>query len=228
MVSPSSVVLDIVSAMPLRFFKHFAYNIISSGRLLVMSAGVLAPLTLPAIFESFISMKPKNLLIIFGLLTFFVTLVSQAFVLDQVFLSWAVIMTVLSLMFLLKFADLCQKRYPFLERCRFTGLVIASLSVAGLAWTSSRTVSYINDKSANGELADKDSVTRSIREHDPKIEIKYIMAIHPARSYYTGAKYLKIPLYYEGTLEGLVSYEGLSERVKTYTQSIHLLWRVLA
>lgn len=141
---------------------------------------------------------------------------SQAFVFDQVFLSWAVIMTVVSVMFLLKFADMCQKRYQFLERCRFIVLVIVSLSVVGLALTSYRTVLYINNRSDGGQLADNDFVTMAIREYDPNIETKYVMAIHPARAYYNGAKYLHIPLYYEGTLEGLVSYEGLSERVKTY------------
>lgn len=209
-------ILDIFSAMPFAYFRNFVHNVISSSKLLVMSAGVLAPLTLPAIFESFISMKPKSLLTLLGLLIVFVTLVSQAFVFDQVFLSWAVITTVLSVMFLLKFTTLCQQRYPSLERYRFLILVIIFLSTAGLALTSYRTVSYINNKSDGGQLADNDAVTRALREYDPNIENKYVMAIHPARAYYAGAKYLMIPLYYEGTIQGLVSYKGLSERVKAY------------
>lgn len=209
-------IFDIFSAFPFAYFKNFARNMISSSEFIVKSAGVLAPLALPAIFESVISMKPKVLLTLFGLLTLYITLVSQAFVFGEVFLSWAVIITVVSVMFLLKFATLCQELYPFLKRYRFVTLVIILLSIAGLALTSYRTVSYINNKSDGGQLADNDSVTRAIREYDSNIATKYVMAVHPARAYYTGAKYLMIPLYYDGTLEGLVSYEGLSERVKMY------------
>jgi hypothetical protein len=53
-------------------------------------------------------------------------------------------------------------------------------------------------------------------DHDPAIATKYIMAVHPARAYYAGARYLSIPTFYDGPLDGIVSYEGLPERVKTY------------
>jgi hypothetical protein len=209
-------ILDIISAMPFAYFKNFARNVIKSGMWLVVSAGVLAPFTIPAIFESCITLKPEIVLTLLGLLTLFVALVSQAFVFDQVFLSWSVVMTVLSVMFLLKFVGMCQNQYQFLARCRLVILVIVSLSVAGLALTSYRIVSYINDKNDGGELADNDLVTKAIRKYDSNIETKYIMAIHPARAYYAGSKFLMIPLYYQGTVEGLVAYEGLSDRVITY------------
>jgi len=211
-------ILGIVSAMPLAYLRNFARNVISSSKLLLMSAGVLVPFALPAVFASVIKLKRNALVALVGLTSMYIVVVSQAFVFEQVFLSWTVIMTSLSVMFLLDYVDSCEKRYAFLKRCRCIVWVIACLSVAGSILTFYRIVPYISDKSDGGQLADSQSVTKALREHDPNIETKFIMAIHPARAYYVGAKYLMIPLYYEGSLDGLVTYEGMSERVKTYAQ----------
>lgn len=209
-------IIQIFSAMPLAYLKNFASNLFASSQLLIIYTGVLAPFTLPAIFDSFISLNLKQLVILWGLLISFVALVSQAFVFDKVFLSWYVILTVLSILFLLKFLALCQERYQILRKYRFDILVIAVLLIAGLSITSYKAISFLRDQSNYGELADNNLVIKALKKYDPNINTKYLMSIHPASAYHTGAKYLMIPLFYEGELEGLVSYEGLSERVKTH------------
>jgi hypothetical protein len=65
-------------------------------------------------------------------------------------------------------------------------------------------------------LGDIEQVTQALREHDPDLDSKVVMAIDPARAYYAESKYLITPLDYEGTLEAMVSYSGISEQVKNY------------
>ena len=42
------------------------------------------------------------------------------------------------------------------------------------------------------------------------------MAIDPARAYYAGSKYLATPLDFYGTIEDMVSYNGMTNQEKMY------------
>jgi hypothetical protein len=209
-------ILDIFMAKPLKYLIHFFSNVISSGYLLAVSVGVLAPFAFPAIFDCTISMKSKVLLTIAGLLLLYVLLVSNAFIFQDVFLSWSVILTVLSIIFLLKFNSLFLERFRFLKKYRFNILFIIFLSISGFILTTYQSILYLRDKSDGGELVEYESVSNTLRKYDPNIGRKFIMSVHPARAYYAGSKWLQLPLYYEGSLSGLVSYKELTEKVKSF------------
>jgi 4-amino-4-deoxy-L-arabinose transferase-like glycosyltransferase len=209
-------VFSILAAYPAKYLENYVQNVLRSGKLIALSAGALAPFVLPAFLESFISMKPRYWLILFGTLFLFVNQVSQSGMLDFTFLVWTTILTILSLTFVFRYMHQIQEKYPTLYKYHFTNLTIVLLVMAGFMFTFLKTSSFLSDKYFGELLIDLDAVTMALKEHDSNLETKRIMAMHPARAYYAGAKYLATPEYYEGSVEDMVSYTGISERVKTY------------
>lgn len=208
---------SIIVRYPVLYLKNFYRNILLSNVMLLDCAGILTPLVLPAIFDSFISMKTRLWVILSGIFAAYIILVCQAFVFEQVFLSWSIILTILCVMFLYRYLALAGNRYRLIKRYRIDSIFIAILLAGALFITSRRIVTYVSADSYDaGQLTDTVEISRLLREHDPELSTKYLMAAHPARAYYAGSYYLMAPLYYEGTLEGLVRYRDLGDRVKEY------------
>ncbi len=77
-----------------------------------------------------------------------------------------------------------------------------------------RTTEYLEKQSEdNGSLANFQEVASFLKAYDPNLSEKYLMAGHPGYSYYSNAKFLKLPSYFEGTLEELVYYGGLNQKI---------------
>lgn len=210
-------VVQVILARPRAYLGNLAFNIIASGRALVKTGSVLALFVIPAIFDSLISLRFRYLSILYGGLVLFIILISQAFVFNEVFLSWVVIMTILSLIFLNKFLVKSQENYEILKRHHFKAIVIIFLSVAGLAFTFVKASSYIaRDEYDNGQLTCCHEIDEALIRHDPDICTKCIMSAHPTRAYTVGANWLRSPSHYEGTVAGLVCYEGLCQKVRAY------------
>lgn len=122
-------IADIAITYPIPYIKNFVSNVFGSGKILVYNLGILAPFLIPAIFDSFISIKFKKFFILFGQLVVFVSLVSQAFVFNQVFLSWVVIFTVLCIMFLLKYIALSEEKYGFIKEYHLETIIVILLAL---------------------------------------------------------------------------------------------------
>jgi hypothetical protein len=75
---------------------------------------------------------------------------------------------------------------------------------------------YRDEPLTDRPLVHLDEITRALKNHDPDIGSKVIMAIDPARAYYAGAKYLATPFEYAGSVDGLVDYKGISQRMRHY------------
>jgi hypothetical protein len=210
-------ITDIIITYPILYIKNFVENIFSSSILIVKEAGILLPFIYPAIFDSFISINYKSWLILFGEFFFFVLLVSQAYVFEEVFLSWIVVFTVLSVMFLVRYITISQKKYKFIEKYHLGTVVIIFLFISGLTITSWQISSYISgDDFDGGQLAGNSEVTLALIEHDPEINKKYLMSENPARAYYAGSNWLMFPEYYEGTISELVEYKNIHKRIREY------------
>jgi hypothetical protein len=207
---------DILAEYPLDYIRNFVHNIGASAKLLVRYGGVLAPFVIPAIFDSFLFTKFRIWIILFGELSLFILLVSQASVLPWFLLSWIVLITIISTIFLLKYLTSVQHKFSLLEKFQFRKLSLALLIMAGSVLVTFQLISYVHQQNSIAALADLEQVTRALKEYDPHLESKTIMAINPARAYYAGSKFLMTPAYSEGSLDSLVSYGGLSDRVRTY------------
>ncbi len=207
---------DIFRRYPDAYLKNFKLNLLESYTLLTAPAilGALAPLGIPSALEFLLRLRPRQGFIVFGGLTLFICLVSQAFVFSEVFLNWTVILTSLSTVFLYNYLRSLGKKYANLRRFHFDKMVIAAFLAWGILFTHETTMSYIaNDDIDGGQLVDRAEVTRALNAYDAELSNKYIMAIHPARAYYAETNWLMLPLHYRGSLEELVAYEGLSSRV---------------
>ena len=156
-------------------------NVFNSGILIVVTSGILAPFIIPAIFDSFLSIKFKNFLILFGGYAVFVLLVSQAFVFDQVFLSWVVIFTPLIIVFLVKYTAKSQEKYELIKKYHLGTVFVILLCIGGLTVTSWKIVRYVStDDFDGGQLVRESEVTQALIEYDSDIEKKLRVVITSA------------------------------------------------
>jgi hypothetical protein len=59
-------------------------------------------------------------------------------------------------------------------------------------------------------------IAAAIKAREENLEHKVVMTIHPARAYYLRSAYIMLPPYYEGDLNGLVTYQGMSFKVRDH------------
>ncbi|MBU8920413.1 MAG: glycosyltransferase family 39 protein [Bacteroidales bacterium] len=210
-------IMEIVLKFPSVYLKNIFKNLLLSNIVILDCVGILTPLMLPAVFDSFLTMRMRVWAPLFGVFLTFTALVCQAFVFEQVYLSWSIVLTVLCVMFLAKYVALSGQKYGFINKYNIGKILIVVLFLGAAFITSRRLMNYLrSDEYDSGQLADVSAISQVLREHDQEISTKYIMATHPSRAYYAGSFYLMAPLYYEGSLEDLVRYEGLSGKVREY------------
>jgi len=74
----------------------------------------------------------------------------------------------------------------------------------------------LGDDYDSGQLADVKIIANTLQRYDVNIQDKDIMAVNPSNAYYISGKFLMAPLYYEGDIEGLCTYKGISDRIRAY------------
>lgn len=137
----------------------------------------------------------------------YLTLVSQAFVFPEVFLSWSII--------LISFLTISIYKFIVNNRTKKLLSIIIITIIINIGYTGNKINKYINNIDDHGQLADVQKIT-DILKQDKNITNATIMSIHPARAYYLNAHFLSAPLFFNGTIEQLVKYEGLSQKVIAY------------
>ena len=209
-------VTDIVTQYPVEYLHNFVQNIFQSSKLLIEYGGALAPFVLPALFESIFLLKLKHWIVLWSVLLLNVLLVSQAFVSEWFFLGWTVPITIVTVMFVLKYCDRIIGKYPILNQYHIRYLFLGFLIVVGFGLTFNRLTTFLVAEQTYPSLVEIGPVMQALKKHDPDIKSKIVMAIDPARAYYAGSKYLMTPLDYKGSIEDLVSFSGLDEQMKNY------------
>src|SRR5690606_15640717 len=138
-------------------------------------------------------------------------LVSQAFVFGEVFLAWVVLMIIYGVYALYALRPVMLPP----GRAYKVGMMAAIALAAGLTLlsTTGKLRYYMG---SIGGMEDNAQVVSALKAYDPDIQKKVVMCFHPGRAYHLGSGYIMMPLYYEGDLNGLVTFEGLSEKVKEY------------
>lgn len=199
-------VASIFFTNPILYLKHFLINIKDFLSYLIEGMGTLIPFAIIAIPTSFFVIKSQykwTLILTFSL---FLLLVCQAFIYQEVLLSWVIILTIPSIfVFLNILKRIKNKKF----KCAFS---IVTILIA-ILMVSSSTYAYIIEEYGGGRFSDVTRTSNFLKQYDSNISNKYIMCVHPSRSYYINAKYLMIPLHYTGNLEGIVYYKGISEKV---------------
>ena len=205
----------IIAAYPAAYCMNILHSVIQSTRILIISSGVLAPFVVPGIIWSLYTGYGKKLWIILSLqLVFFVLLISQAFTIDYILLPWIIVLVIFSVRFLVELPILLQKRFHLFNRKYLLplALLILVFYAGNLAYW--QCMNYINDRTSGGKLSDFEEVAAALGSYDSHIKGKCIMAVHPSRAYYVGSKYLATPLYYNGSIDSMVNYQGLSSKVR--------------
>jgi hypothetical protein len=170
---------------------------------------------IPGLFDSILYMNFKGWLITFGEMFFLIFVVSQAWVLDWYLLSLTVIVIIISTMFLFNYWSRVIEVYPIIKKYVHLNYLFVVFTIIDLGLVFFQLSGFKNEQSAYG-FTELDQITQIVREKDPNIRSKVVMATDPAWAYYLGSKYLSTPAVYGGSIEGLVSYQGVSDGLKSY------------
>lgn len=210
-----SSISQIVAEYPNEYLKNFIKNLMISNKLVLQSITTIGFLSIVYLViyrknlnknNIFILLKNKFLLIFvigyFG----YLTLVSQAFVFDQVFLSWTILLTATLFIFIFKLAN---KAYSN------TMYFLITIIIFNVTYTGIKVYKYCNNTDDSGQLSSYKKIAIALAQEE-NINQSYIMAIHPARAYYSNSKFLMVPLYFKGSVNELVSYYNVPYRVKEY------------
>lgn len=213
---PFNGVLDIARAHPIEYLRNVKDNIGQSITDLARSTGILAPFAIPAIFWALFLVGPADWVFLFGGLALYVGLVVQAHAEVRYLLAWIPLMTIVSVGLLVSYLDRCGQRVAFFTRYRLSVVLMIFLWVLG-AWASKASLaSDLREEWSTMPVARIRKVTKELRIHDPDLRHKTIMATEPVWAFYAGSRYLATPLIYDGSVDGLAEYRGLSVRVRAY------------
>jgi hypothetical protein len=208
--------LAIFLAYPTQYVKHFLNDLIRSGTMLLKYGGVLAPFVIPGFFVSVLTIDYRILLVLFGELVIYVLFTSQADALSWFLLCWSVVIVYLGTFFVFWFLARIHEKYPLLREKRIRNAAFVSFVILGIGLVYTQVVLYEKELTSIASLADLNHATQALKDYDPALESKVIMATNPARAYYAGSKYLSTPPIYDGPVEGLVSYRGIDDQLKDY------------
>ncbi len=137
----------------------------------------------------------------------YVILVSQAFVFNEVLLSWIVL-------FLVGIALLFQK---FFEMRIYRRLVFPVLVVLAFYQIAQNVAKYRSHLFEQAHFAQVGELLKS----DPAIEGKVIMSVNAAYAHYAGSKFLMMPLYYPTLdVKGMIAYLGVLPKVLSYAPKL--------
>lgn len=210
-------VWQLVAASPKRYLLNVRHNLQGVPGLLLGPTGIMAPFAIAGALDSIISPRTSRMWItLLALLLVECIGAAQAFVPPYALLSWSPILSILGVSAAAQLITGCQEQLAGTAKRRF-GIIIWSVLLGwGVIALAFGARNWRQKEENYGTLADVPAVTRALQDHDPELANKCVMAVNPARAYYAGSRYLATPLYFEGAVEDLVRYRGLSAKVKEY------------
>jgi 4-amino-4-deoxy-L-arabinose transferase-like glycosyltransferase len=210
-------VWEIFLQAPGKYIVNFLYNVVKSFALIVYRGQVTGALCAAAILLYLARNYSSNLLVlrtrrVLPLLIAFacyLLLVCQAFVFSEVFFSWLLLLIIYGTV---AGTRLLPVFYQFRSAPKRTLKIIILLAVCfDLTYASWQLRVYLhNDRG----IEDNAQIMAVLKQHDHNLGEKLLMCYHPGRAYHLGSEFLMLPLYYNGDLNGLVTYKGLSCKAK--------------
>jgi hypothetical protein len=208
--------LDVVLQHPMAYLHHVFDMAPLTVLLLVSSVAALSPFVAPAILESPFVPQLRPLLPTLGALAGSIFAVSQAYLNAYYLMPWALGLVVVCVGFLLRYLERLERKFPEIQRYHATQIALGVLIAVNLFLCVRTLRAYQREPETYSALVDARPITLALQKHDHDLQSKVIMAVDPARAYYARAKYLATPFDYSGDAEGLVTYEGVSERLRHY------------
>ena len=221
-VSSCTNLWDVFTAFPHPYLLNMKMNLTRSLPLLMRLAGPAGWLLVPGFVLGLWSSTRRSWLIVCGVAAAYLVATSQAYQPEYALLGWSAPSLILGVWFLVWFVGRLRDRIAPEGHGRLVRtagllswpLVTAALVVVALAAGGLKVAEYAGEE--NRPVAEASTVAAVLRVIDPELPGKVIMAIDPIWAYYAGSKYLETPMEYEGTAQGLVSYRGVSERLRRY------------
>jgi hypothetical protein len=213
-------ITDIILQRPGGYLANFSRNLVKSIYLIVVKSqltGIICIVSLIIFVYSqyrskqILLLRDRVFLPVLLALASFILLVSQAFVFDEVFVSWLVLVVIYGAFAMSRLrlgVRLSGKRYrPVI----LSAIVLAiAVDVFYTRWELNKYMADITGMEENRQIVE------AIKSRENNLEHKVVMTIHPARAYYLRSAYVMLPPYYEGGLDGLVTYQGMSLKVKDH------------
>jgi 4-amino-4-deoxy-L-arabinose transferase-like glycosyltransferase len=201
-------------ANPVRYLGNVRSNIEVSVELLLRCVGILGLFLLPALLNGFVSLRRRHWAALYTLLVLYVMACCQATIPDYSFLAWVAPLAVISLALAMELLDRLHDRFVWMQRHSSRPLFFLALGALALMTTDFKVLRYTH--SQDTAMVEAKQVTQALQNHDPDLASKVIMAIAPGRAYYAGSRFVETPADYDGPVQGLVRYDGLDERVRSY------------
>ncbi|HEY0608605.1 MAG TPA: glycosyltransferase family 39 protein, partial [Chitinophaga sp.] len=211
---------DIIQQRPGGYLVNFFRNLAKSIYLIVVKSqltGIVCIASLLVLIyrqyrsERVLLLRERLFLPVLIALVCYILLVSQAFVFDEVFVSWLVLVVIYGAFAIYR---LSLGARPFGKNYRPAMLsVIVLITGFDVCYTNWELNKYMSD--ATG-MEENRQIVEAIKARESNLEHKVVMTIHPGRAYYLRSAYIMLPPYYEGDLNGLVTYQGMSLKVKDH------------
>lgn len=207
---------DVLTADPAGYWRNVRRNLADSGKNLLASAGIAAPMVPLSVLLGRRTAGRDTWWIVVTSVALFVALISQAFTRDYFYLSPAVLFTVMGCAWLTTRWERLEAKGRF--RRAPAWLLIAPMLLAGAGLTAMETRAYFQNYS-RPPTEDAIAAGAALRA-EPGIESKRVMAIHPVYAYEAGSNYVMTPLWYPGSILQFVRYEYVRAAAKRYAPRI--------
>ncbi|HEU4554738.1 MAG TPA: glycosyltransferase family 39 protein [Chitinophaga sp.] len=210
-------VADVFLYAPGKYIANFCYNVAKSMGLILYRGQLLGCFCIAALFvysrlhyKSVVSWLRSSMFLPLGIIfVCYLVLVSQAFVFGEVYLSWYILLIIYGTFAGYKLWPLLYRLKPASKKALINLVLLAAfLDIGYAAW---QLKGYLYNTRGIEENA---QVMAALRQQDQDISDKILMCFHPARAYHLGTKFLMLPLYYTGDLNGLVTYQHMSRKVR--------------
>ncbi|MFX1704886.1 glycosyltransferase family 39 protein [Chitinophaga sp. CC14] len=213
---------QIIRESPLNYGKHFLYNVMQVFSILTIKT-LLSFIGCIILFfvQFFYTRKNKSsaasnkfFIVMATCLILYTGLISQAFIVDRLLLSWYVI-TGIAVAVSLYIISISSPEWIKLKPVITVGLLCFLLVNVTVA--ARKMDIYLNDNNDSGQLADTKRIAQLLKAEDPDLAQKTVMAIHPAIAYYLGCQFVVTPLYYESNnINDWIAYRYFDQKIINY------------
>lgn len=213
-------VTDIVLQRPGAYLANFSRNLVKSIYLIVVKGqltGIVCLVSLVFLIytayrnQRVLLLRDRPFLPVLITLVCFIILVSQAFVFDEVFISWLVLVIIYGT-FAMYRLNLGARLFGRSYRPVMLSVIVLVIGF-DVCYTNWQLNHYMADVTG---MEDNREIVAAIKAHDDNMEHKVVMSFHPARAYYLGSAFVMLPPYYKGDLPGLITYQGMSFKVRDH------------
>lgn len=213
---------DLITATPVGYVRNALATFRDMARLVLQflgpmgATGLLGALLLPwlgSLSRGATAPDRRGWLTLWLCAGAYLALVCQAFVYGVVVMPFV---GFLALTTALLMQHLVRRPWPQHRRYRYVGVMVALVLLLGAnVYASYGNLStYLRDTEDMGEMIAAEAVGSALREGDAQIASKYVMALNPARAYYSGSRYMCVPLYFRSDDPvALATYRGLTPEV---------------